>query len=902
MNWKQRLFKPKWQNKNAEIRLESVSTEHHPDLIGSLVEIASKDQDSRVRSAAIKRLHQLENILKLYPDEKDPTVRKMLEDRIRQLAATTNESRPPLGVRMQVVDMTTSRELIEHLASHAPETELRLAALAKVTRQGVLGDCCIQDSDASNRVYAASKITQHTTLKRVIETLRKSDKALYSQLQQRLHTELLEKGDSGAVKTEAIGICTGLEKQALDKDHQNSAEIQTLHAAWHNIDTKVSADMAQRYQRVCDRLNAPEAPLEPVEKKTPEIIPVKPEIAEDIKKDVEPTPQPNLAFAQVATAICLYETENTEHPGYASVKKMRAQFEKIWQSCKPPHPDDQACWDAANTALADMEEKLELKQQKLDKVLNQANQLLSQMETELDDGELHKALETRAKIQQVGDEIKNNRAWKPINSKMAGMQAKMRELRDWHHWSNNKIRTRLIAEMEVLPAADLHPDALLDRIKSLQVEWKALEQSEQIPGDKKFMAAPWMWRKFSDAGNKAFDIAKPYLDKRSEIQARLAQSLIEFCTELEDLAQAEPKDWTALGKGISDGRKKLQDLNGLPPRQRQKVAKKLKAALDKGNAAVQARYEDIEKEKMKLIRAASQLVHMPERSEAITQAKSLQSNWKAAGSLWRSKEQELWNQFREHLDPLFTELKEQQASIRAADDERLTAQKELCAELKNILKNESDLTALHGKVQGLQDAWKDIEHPDRRLLQTFQTMVDEYQKKVEKAHIKREESSRERWWSKANLLHDLSVNGRTLKGTISKKAEASIDKSWPQDSSSDLLEASMDQARLDIIAGSIAAADEDHIAEMKTSARSLCIAIEFIAGLASPQEDREQRMKYQVDRLAESMSGEGIRQPAGEEARIAEQTWLAMYALPDEDYKAFGSRIKAALIKIDEEI
>ena len=59
MNWKQHIFKPKWQHKSADIRLESVSTEQNPELISSLLEIAATDEDSRVRCAAIKRLHQL---------------------------------------------------------------------------------------------------------------------------------------------------------------------------------------------------------------------------------------------------------------------------------------------------------------------------------------------------------------------------------------------------------------------------------------------------------------------------------------------------------------------------------------------------------------------------------------------------------------------------------------------------------------------------------------------------------------------------------------------------------------------------------------------------------------------------------------------------------------------------
>ena len=482
------------------------------------------------------------------------------------------------------------------------------------------------------------------------------------------------------------------------------------------------------------------------------------------------------------------------------------------------------------------------------------------------------------------------------------MQTRLRELRDWQHWSNNKVRKRLIGEMEILPAADLHPDALLDRIKSLQLEWKNLEQSEQIPGDKRFSAAPWMWRKFSAAGHAAFDTAKPYLDKRSEIQSRHAQSLATFCAELEQIAQAETVDWIALGKGMTRGRKKLHELNEVPANQRQKLARKLKSTLDKANAAMQEHYQAVEIEKMKLIRTASQLVHLPERSDAITQAKSLQSNWKAAGSLWRSKEQELWNQFRAHLDPLFSELKNEQESIRAADNDRLAAQKALCTELKEILKSGEELSSLHGKVQGLQDSWKDIEHPDRKFLLSFQEMVEEYQQRVEKAQNQLVTSDRERWWLKSALLHELTVTGRTAKGALSKKTEKRVTSAWPEDGSDDAFESRMDQTCKDILAGETSALNDDEIETIQTQARALCISLEFLAGLSSPAQDRDQRMKYQVDRLAQSMSGAAPRQAANEEALEAEKTWLGFYALPEADFGTFGKRIKQALSAILETV
>jgi len=854
MNWKQRLFKPKWQHKDAEMRLAAVATEQDPDFINSLVEIAGNDSDSRVRCAAIKRLHQLANILPLYAKETDATACALLENRIRQLAASSDESRPPLELRMQVATQTSDRNLIEHLASHAPEAELRRAALAKVERQGLLGDCCIADSDSGNRHFAASRITQHTTLKRVIDALRKRDKTLYAQLQTRLHEELLEKADPGAVQSEALLICTALEHLAIETGNKDDKAIDLQHAAWKRVEGLVKADVAERYQRICERLAAPPTSSQPK----------KPAKAEPKK---EPETEPEIEPAKVSPS---------------------------------PSPDELRAKEELAQANKDREAAFEKKREKNRQALNQAEVWQQQLAEELEQGELHNALKTRTKIQQAIKENGKNDGWKPLSNKMAGLQGRLRELREWHHWSNDKIRKRLIAEMEVLPAADLHPDALLDRVKSLQSEWKSLEQSEQIPGEKHFASAAWMWRKFSSAGHTAFDTAKPYLEKRTEIQSKHAQSLATFCADLEQLSAQVPTDWTALGKSMTRGRKKLHDLNNVPAKQRQAFARKLKAALDKGNKVIQDHYQLVEKEKMKLIRSASQLIHMPERSEAIAQAKSLQSNWKAAGSLWRSKEQELWNQFREHLDPLFEELKEQQETIRAADKERLAAQKILCDELKAILKSDSDLSSQHGLVQGLQDSWKDIEHPDRKLVASFQAMVTDYQARVKQNRQKQINADRDRWWLKSALLHELTVSGRTAKGAISKKTRDKVDKTWPDDSSDEGLEVMLDRACRDILTVESAAVVTDDVEDLKSTARLLCIRLEFVAGLQSPDEDRDQRMQYQVDRLAESMSGESARQPAKEEARDSEKIWLGMYALPESEFKTFGKRVQLALTTIME--
>jgi hypothetical protein len=207
---------------------------------------------------------------------------------------------------------------------------------------------------------------------------------------------------------------------------------------------------------------------------------------------------------------------------------------------------------------------------------------------------------------------------------------------------------------------------------------------------------------------------------------------------------------------------------------------------------------------------------------------------------------------------------------------------------------------LHGKVQGLQDGWKDIEHADRKLVQSFQNLVVEYEQKVTQAESKQANNDRERRWLKSTLLHELAVTGRTAKGALSKKTETKVTKSWPKDDSDDAFEKSMNQACTELLSGKTIEADESIAADLVAQARMLSIRLEFIAGLPSPEEDREQRMQYQVVRLADSMSGDGARLPASEEAGEAENLWLRMYALPEAEFKAFGKRIQTALSAITE--
>jgi len=873
MSLKQHIFKPKWQHKDPAIRRLAVSELHDPELLESLQEICISDEDSGVRTAAARRINDPEVLLQALGLEQDQEALKVLNHRIESLCASTEDARPPLAARQNVISASNDRQLLELVARQAPEPELRKAALCKINRQGFLGDRAISDPDPELRRSAAALVTQHSTLKRVIEAVRKSDKNLHLELQARLHAELLDANDPGAVYKEALAQCMALEAYALE--HQESAVVvpAEISKAWSGIEAHVPVELTERYQNIAARLS------------------------QITKVEVHVHPQP---VEDVVTVENPGATADEPHAMPEPEPELKPKHESGPESKLEPEQELKPASDEA--ALKHKEEKLKkdkLKKEKLkeekhkEKNLVQAETLLAQLEQQLDDGALHKALETRHLLTEAGKTVKKERRWKSVSSQVSALHGRLQELRDWHHWSNDKIRNQLIIEMEVLPETDLHPDAILDRVKSLQSQWKSLETSEQIPGDSHYHAAQWMWRKFSAAGHKAFKSAKPFLEKRDEIRNKHLQIQKDLCEQVTVSASSERPDWAELSKLLQGLRKEMRSLDTLPHKARKNAASRLRKALDKGNAAMQGHYSEIEKQKLKLVRSAAQLVHIEDMDEAISKAKRLQADWKAAGRLWRSRENELWKAFREPLDPLFGKLKADRESNRAAVQEKLESQKVLCKDLKTLLSGTDDsLHEMQGKVQGLKSSWRDIEHPDRRLQKQFQELAENFKQRLEAHRDKQASAIRENWWVKSQLLHELesALIDSTLESTDLEKFQAD----WPPGSGEEI-DRVLDKRFKDAIAGGNTTKIDKSIT---TQATELCIQLEFLAGLPSPGKEKDQRMKYQVDRLSKSLAGEAQRVSAEDEALMAEMEWLTLPLLPQKSFSRFEHRIKAALAEI----
>ncbi len=897
MSWKPQVFKSGWQHRDPAIRAAAVAQDDDPELLAQLARICEEDEDARVRGAAAQRVEDIGTLLQAHSREQDPAAREALQARLRVLGASSAPERPAIEDRLRLVADTEDRELLEAVAEHAPEPELRIAALGRISRQGFLGDRAIRDADAEVRRTAAAGITRRSTLQRVIEATRGTDKTLHQALERRLYQELLAAGDPQAVAREALAICEALEDAALHGASAGDAGVAARRVAWVALAGPVPTDLQSRYQRALERFTtgavagepAPPAVTEPAPPSTrPAAPPTEP------AAETETPAEDHDALQAAFDAFMAGAAEVAAKPSARRLKGLQRQWQSAWNALAAPGEPEQNLAGQVESRLAELQGMLREQQEQQQAQLDAATSLVERLAQELEEGALHQALESRAKLQELAEVLASDQRWHAIKARMATMQGRLRELRDWQHWSNNKIRKRMIEEMRVLPEADLHPDAVLARIKELQSRWKELEESEQIPGERHFSAAPWMWRKFSAGGQRAFEATKPFLDKRDEIRTKHLAETKALVAEARDLIASEAPDWQALNRALRRARKALRSLDEVPAKARKGLAAKLKRALSDGQARMQEHYEEVEKVKRRLIREAAQLAHLDDRAEAIGRAKSLQSEWKAAGSLWRSRENQLWAEFRKPIDPLFAALKAEDASRQAERSAERDAQRALCAELEALLElPDAELTEHEGKARGLEDAWADAGKPDPALRKRFQGRVRQLESRLAAHRRTLAQARRAQRWELAELVRRAETAQRSNKLTDPLKKK--LTRSLPDVPGDDALVSAL-LARFQCALDGQAPEAPDHDApETGTRAQRICIALEYLAGKPSPPAEKDARMQYQVERLSASMSGELQRESASTEARRLEREWLALPYFEEPPYDALQKRVRDAL-------
>lgn len=870
------LFKPKWQHRRAEIRRHAVTHDDAPALLDCLPDLARNDPDPSVRLAATHRLRDIYHLMRIANGDPDDHVREAAQRHWLHLLIDDNSDLPKQE-RLDIAAKLDQNEQIQFVLNRATDNAFRLAVLPKIT-QGALGDLALSDPDPKVRMAAVDLVEQESTLRRVSKVARKKDKTVYRALRAKL--DALSDASQRSGET-GLRLCQQLE--ALSRSdvgvntsaEQRLAEAEGLVESFRRLDPDPA--LQQRFAGAYHVLvSAAESVVPPPSDAPPTDAPLP-------KEDTNPVLSRLLERASAAA--------NRKRVSGSDLQRLRRDWQHAWTTAATPSASEERLHDQFEGALGKLTERLNQQTQERTEAIDRIDEQLGQVEVALQAGNLKQSVSAvrrfNESLQLIGKHRKTD--GKAFRSRMNAARGQLHELRDWQHWANDKIRHEIIDQAAKLPASGLHPDAVAEKVKGLQAQWKKLDSSERLPGDTSGrIPSPALHRKFRALCNQAYKPAKQFFEKRQEVRHRKLEEFERLLSDLKQMTAASMPDLHDSEQLIRHARGSLRKLDGLPPKQRGAMAKSLRDGANALDHALDDQYQIIERRKRRLIDEVRALAEEPDLDTAISAAKATQARWQEAGRLRRRQDQKLWREYRTAVDAVFDRLGQQREQAKAARNEEVGRLRGILKKVGVLLEQPDDAMATADQqLARLKDQWIEVGANDRRLEAEFQRQCQAVESAARDARRKKQRGRRQQARLELKSLRRLEqrwLTGETIALADMPKPDTLPSSLHPR------LSRLNDWIARSVSPVTVAAEMIDNTARL----RQLCIAIEFLAGVETPPEDSQQRMDYQVNRLAGRMGGEQTESPRREAAEL-ERQWLVCGPIAASDDHALNARFSSAL-------
>lgn len=500
------LFKPKWQEKNADVRRAAVATDDDPDLVAALPELLRSDPDAAVRLAALKRLDDYEFWRERSTNDADSGLRRTARTAYIVRLCSDSANVPALPRRIAELE-TLSAEELETVASTATHRELRADALRRISKPAFLGERALNDPDAGLRMTALERIVDVAQLERIAERARKTDKVISRVARERAAAMRIERGDKKAIADRALALCERVETVMRNAGLHSAAQLAAVEQEWAALGPGIPADVASRFAGARSIILAP-API----------------------KKIETAPQPEAASPVAET------------PASADADLSANRF------------------DAPTAAIA---EKAQRDRNLHAEKIHALEEALPSYTAALEAGDSAQSQLLRARVEAMTTAIGKLPA--ALEQAVSALHARAAELLRWLAWSNNERRKAICAEIESL-SPTIHPDALATRIRELRDEWQRLSSASKPPETLERRFQSLCSRSFKSARpyfDKRDEVRKEHGASLQQLLAR-ADSLapdgadwktmsalrIELGAALRSLDRVDPRERTALAKRI----------------------------------------------------------------------------------------------------------------------------------------------------------------------------------------------------------------------------------------------------------------------------------------------------------------------------------------------------------------
>lgn len=873
------LFKPNWQHKDAAIRLTAINGDDDPQMLDALPAIARGDSDARVRLAALRRSGDAGLAQAMAKDDADADVRSKARTLWLDMLCGRDDAAPELDDRLRLLSAQDEAAVLAHVACHGRETALRAAALKRIDNPAVLVERAINDEDVTVRLAMVERINDEALLERIVEQARRSDRQLSSRARERLLEMRIARGDVKTIAAQAAQLCAQLEH--LVRDPRELESVATaVQQAWQPLAAHVPAELAQRHAHasaIVEAMRNPDALLAQREHAAALV-----EIADALeglhaRVTAADAGANAAALGEELTALAqrhmaLPSDIDAAPERRETIEDRLSELTSLLASMAAPAGDDaaQAQTGAAETdqesipieggdpdaavaqarfvsLVASAHSDAARRQEKQDALLADLEAALGKLEEALEAGNSGLARDSNAQIDKLRQALSDTP--RGLARRLARAQGEFRKIANWQRWSSNERRQQLCGEVEALPAAGLHPDALATRLRELQAQWRELDTGADKPDH--------LEHRFRRACRRALQPAKGYFDKRAKLRAEKTEAITASINQLEGaLADAEISDLNGMRKQAISA---LRGLDDVDPRQRGTLARRTRTVLDELDKRIAAHESAVGDAKDALIAAAQALTADGLQRDATRSVRELQAQWKAAGNGSRRRDQAQWKAFRKAIDAVFATLDEQRAERRQADAETLAEGAALCDALQALADSDADDPAETARITR---EWRALAVRDDGLAKRFSTAQTQLKERAAARRRKHDNARFTTWQERYALLRQWECG-----------AALDID-AWQAPASGTLGAQLLQQRLAGVQAGSPAKPAD------AGAFRDILLQLEQLADIESPDEDAGRRMELRVQQLAQQMGGDQTL-PLREQLAAHLEDWLALGPLPD---------------------
>ncbi len=340
------------------------------------------------------------------------------------------------------------------------------------------------------------------------------------------------------------------------------------------------------------------------------------------------------------------------------------------------------------------------------KEIENLDELISELKTAVNAGQLKQCISLyercQAKINQLTDLGCPAKKISKTQRTLTNCYNDIRVLKDWRHWGTDLIRQDLINELVQLQDFKGEPKQLASELKQIRERWNSWNRTGDFPNKK-------LRNNFEQAYETAFDPCKRYFQEQKILRKTNKKIRKKICKELKtkyDEIDWSHAQWQEISVLIRDSRQRWKKAIPLNKKDWTSTNSRFDEVLSlyhphlekERQRGVQFRLELIEKVKQQ----DSQPVHV-----AIKNVKGYQKDWnKAIIRDKKSKEKQLWEQFKSACDKQFERRKQENIKRQIPIDSK----KKLLDEIKQLNDSSSDnfSNELTVRVTQITKSWKDL--------------------------------------------------------------------------------------------------------------------------------------------------------------------------------------------------